>query len=125
MTAHLQEIGMKYLVFVLSFIAAMAFAQQKDVVVAEIGQKKIMLDDFNKKYNEILNIVGTSGGTAPTKQEFLEDLVRFELGLAEANKKNLEKDPLVQERLKQEMYKVLLEREIGPKAAKIAPSDAD
>ena len=80
---------MKYLVFVLSFISVMAFAQQKDVVVAEIGQKKITLDEFNKKYNEILSIVGTSGGTAPTKQEFLEDLVRFELGLAEANKKNL------------------------------------
>jgi parvulin-like peptidyl-prolyl isomerase len=116
---------MNYLVIVMSFISVLAFAQQKDAVVAEIGAKKITLDDFNKKYNEILNIVGTSGGTAPTKPEFLEDLVRFELGLTEANKKNVAQDPIYQERIKQEMYKVLLEKELGPKAAKIQPTDAE
>jgi parvulin-like peptidyl-prolyl isomerase len=116
---------MKYLVFVLSFVSVLAWAQQKDAVVAEIGGKKITLDEFNKKYTEILNIVGTAGGTAPTKQEFLEDIVRFELGLAEANRKNLEKDPLLQERMRQEMYKVLLEKEVGPKAAKIQPTEAE
>ena len=116
---------MKYLVIAISFVSVLAFAQQKDSVVAEIGSKKITLDEFNKKYNEILNIVGTSGGTAPTKPEFLEDLVRFELGLVEASKKNLEKDPVYQERIKQEMYKVLLEKELGQKAAKIQPTDAE
>lgn len=116
---------MKNLVFVLSFVSVLAWAQQKDVVVAEVGSKKITLEEFNKKYTEILNIVGTSGGTAPTKAEFLEDLVRFELGLAEANKKNIEKDPVLQDRMKQEMYKVLLEKELGQKAAKIQPSDAE
>lgn len=116
---------MKYLVFVLSFISAMAWAQQKDAVVAEVGSRKITLDEFNKKYTEILGIVGVSGGVAPTKAQFLEDLVRFEVGLAEANKKNLAQDPLVQERIKQEMYKVLLEKEIGPKAAKLQVSDGE
>jgi parvulin-like peptidyl-prolyl isomerase len=116
---------MKYLVLVLSLWGFSAIAQQKEAVVAEIGSKKITLDDFNKKYGEILNIVGTAGGQAPTKQEFLEDLVRFEVGLAEAQRKNLEKDPLYQERMRQELYKVLLEREVGPKAAKIQPTEAE
>jgi peptidyl-prolyl cis-trans isomerase C/peptidyl-prolyl cis-trans isomerase D len=116
---------MKYLVFVLSFVSVLAWAQQKDAVVAEVGAKKITLDEFNKKYNEILSVVGTAGGTAPSKQEFLEDLVRFEMGLQEANKKNMQKDPLYQERIQQELYKILLEREIGPKAAKIQPTDAE
>lgn len=120
---------MKYLLVIFSFICVAfmncAWAQQKAAVVAEVGSKKITLDEFNKKYNEILSVVGTSGGTAPTKAEFLEDLVRFELGLAEANKKNLEKDPVVQERIKQEMYKVLLEKELGQKAAKIQPTEAE
>ena len=116
---------MKYLVFILSFVSLCAFAQQKNAVVAVVGSKKITLDEFNKKYNEVISIVGMGGGTAPTKQQFLEDLVRFELGLAEANKMNLEKDPLVKERLQQEVYKVLLEREVGPKAAKIKPTEAE
>lgn len=116
---------MKYLMFVLSFISALAFAQQKDAVVAQVGTKKITLGDFNKKYSEVLNAVGVGGGTAPTKAEFLEDLVRFELGLAEADKKNLDKDPVLQERMKQEMYKVLLEKELGQKASKIQVTDAE
>lgn len=116
---------MNYLVFVISFVSILAWAQQNDVVVAEVGSKKIMLSEFNKKYSEILSIVGSSGGTAPTKPEFLEDLVRFELGLAEANKKNIEKDPVLQDRMKQEMYKVLLEKELGQKASKIQPTDAE
>ncbi len=115
---------MKYLVFVISFMSLVAWSQQ-NAVVAEIGSKKITLEEFNKKYNEIVSIVGQSGGTAPTKAQFLEDLVRYEVGLVEASKKNLEKDPIVQERLKQEMYKVLLEKEVGPKAAKIQTTDAE
>ncbi len=120
-----KESRMKYLVFVLSLVSVIAWAQQKDVVVAEVGSKKITLDEFNKKYSEIISVVGTSGGTAPTKAEFLEDLVRFELGLAEAAKKNIEKDPVLQDRMRQEMYKVLLEKELGQKAAKIQTTESE
>lgn len=115
---------MKSLACLCLFAFQFALAQQS-AVVAEVNGKKITMDDFNKKYKEILDVVGTTGGPAPTKNEFLEDLVRFELGLAEANKKNMEKDPLVIERHKQEMYKVLLERELGQKAQKIQVSEAE
>jgi parvulin-like peptidyl-prolyl isomerase len=115
---------MKYLVFITSFISILAFAQ-KNPVVAEVGSRKITLSEFNKKYAEIISIVGNSGGTAPTKAEFLEDLVRFELGLVEAGKKNVDKDPVYQDRIKQELYKVLLEKELGPKASKIQPTAAE
>lgn len=109
--------------FILSwFLVVPAFAQKdKDTVVATIGNKKITLEQFNKKYNE----VKVQTINAPTKQQFLEDLVRYEVGLQEADKKNLEKDPIVQDRMKQELYKALLEKELGQKVQKIQVSDKE
>lgn len=98
-----------------------AFAQKGETVVATVGSKKITLDDFNKKYNEVkLQTINP-----PTKRQFLEDLVRYELGVQEAEKRNLEKDPIVQDRMKQELYKALLEKELGQKIQKIEVSDKE
>lgn len=96
-------------------------AQKADSVVAQVGNKKITLDEFNKKYNEIK--VQTIN--PPSRSQFLEDLVRYELGIQEAEKRNLEKDPTVQERMKQELYKALLEKELGQKVQKIQVSDKE
>lgn len=90
-------------------------------VVAEVGNKKITLDDFNKKYNE----VKVQTINPPTKKQFLEDLVRYELGVQEAEKRKLENDPIVQDRMKQELYKALLEKDLGQKVQKIEVSDKE
>ncbi len=98
-------------------------AQDKadSAVVAQVGAKKITRADFDKKYNEIkLQTINP-----PTRAQFLEDLVRYELGVQEAEKRNLEKDPLVQDRMKQELYKALLEKELGQKVQKIQVSDKE
>lgn len=103
-------------------LATGVFAQKAaDSVVAQVGSKKITLDEFNKKYNEIK--VQTIN--PPSRSQFLEDLVRYELGIQEAEKRNLEKDPTVQERMKQELYKALLEKELGQKVQKIQVSDKE
>lgn len=104
------------LILGLSFSAP---AQQN--VVATVGNKSITLDEFNKKYNDI------KGQTVnpPTKEQFLEDLVRYEVGLQEAEKKKLQNDPIVQERMRQELYKALLDREIGEKIQKTQVSDKE
>lgn len=90
-------------------------------VIAIVGNKKITLEEFNKKFNE----VKSQTVNPPTKQQFLEDLVRYELGLLEARKRGLEKDPQVQDRMEQELYKGLLEKELGQKAQKITVSDVE
>lgn len=101
--------------------AAPAASKDADTVVAQVGDKKITLDAFNKKYNEIkLQTINP-----PTRAQFLEDLVRYELGVQEAEKKNLEKDPMVQDRMKQELYKALLEKELGQKVQKITVTDKE
>lgn len=101
--------------------APAASNKDADTVVAQVGDKKITLDAFNKKYNEIkLQTINP-----PTKAQFLEDLVRYELGVQEAEKRNLEKDPTVQDRMKQELYKALLEKELGQKVQKISVTDKE
>jgi peptidyl-prolyl cis-trans isomerase C/peptidyl-prolyl cis-trans isomerase D len=61
----------------------------------------------------------------PSKKLFLEDLVRYEVGVQEARKKGLEKDPVVQDRINQELYKALLEKELGKKVEENKVSDAE
>lgn len=82
--------------------------------VAVVGNKAITLDEFNKKYNE----VRSQTTNPPTRAQFLEDLIRYEVGLQEAEKRKLQNDPIVQERMRQELYKALLEKDLGEKVQK-------
>lgn len=93
----------------------------KNEVVATIGTKSITTEEFNRKYNEVRSMTVNP----PTKAQFLEDLVRYEVGLQEAAKKNIDKDPIVQERVRQEVYKALLEKELSDKVGKIAVTDKE
>jgi peptidyl-prolyl cis-trans isomerase C/peptidyl-prolyl cis-trans isomerase D len=107
---------------VLLLSASLTFAQSKaSEVVATIGNKKITVDDFNKKFNEIKS----QTLNPPTKVQFLEDMVRYEVGLQEASKRNLEKDPVVIERFQQELYKALLEKDLSQKVQKTQVSEAE
>jgi len=115
---------MIHIIFAITLLSQFAFSQTS-AVVADVAGKKITVDDFNKKYKEVLDTVSSTGGPVPTKAEFLEDLVRYELGLVEADKRNLKNDPIVQERYRQEMYKVLLEKELGERAQRIQVSEAE
>lgn len=100
-----------------------ALAQQaKDTpVVAVIGNKTITVADFNKRYAD----VKAQAINAPTKEQFLEDLVRYEMGLQEAEKRKMQNDPIVQERLQQEMYKALVEKDLGASVQKINVTEKD
>lgn len=111
-----------FMFLAISLIAQSGIAQKDSDVVATIGTKKITLGEFNRKYKEVLaqTLVG-----APTRKIFLEDLVRYELGLQEAKKRGLDKDPLVTERMNQELYKGLLEKELGQKVQESKVSDEE
>jgi parvulin-like peptidyl-prolyl isomerase len=97
-----------------------AVAADSDVV-ASIGSKTLTLKDFKEKYDEILK----QTINPPTKEVFLEDLVRFELGVQEAQKRNMQDDPIVKERFKQEMYKGLIERELNKGVNDIKVTDKE
>ncbi len=105
-----------------TLLSTQVFAQKPTDVVATIGTQKITLEQFNKKYAEVLSQVSVN---PPSRKLFLEDLVRYELGVQQAKKMNLEKDPLVADRINQEMYKGLLEKELGKKVQNIKVSDEE
>lgn len=109
--------------FVCSVITMFSFAvsAQDDAVVATVGSKKITKKEFDQKYKEVLE----KTINPPSKNIFLEDLVRYELGVLEAQNKNLDKDPVVQERFRQLMYVDLLEKEVGTKVDKVNISEKD
>ncbi len=112
---------MRRLITTLMLISSASFAQKKDDVVATVGTKKITVEEFTKKYNDVKQ----QTINPPTKALFLEDLVRYELGVQEAEKRNLEKDPRVQEAIRQELYKGLLEKELGQRVQKIQVSEKE
>lgn len=112
---------MKLIISILLLISANSYAQKATDVVAQVGKKSITVEEFNKKYNE----VKSQTINPPTKEQFLEDLVRYEVGLQEAEKRGLQKDPIVLDRFNQEMYKALLEKDIGPRIQKIQVSDKE
>ena len=100
------------------FLGPAAFAADAanlNEVVASIGARKITLKEFNQRYGEVMS----KTINPPTREAFLEDLVRYEMGVQEAEKKHLENDPQVKEMLRQDIYKGLLEKELGEKVSKI------
>jgi parvulin-like peptidyl-prolyl isomerase len=109
------------LLFGVSLFCITALAQSSKDVVATVGGEKITLEEFNKRYNEVKNLVPNP----PPKEVFLEDLVRYKLGLLEADKKKIKDDPIVQERIRQEIYKGLLEKELGEKINAIKVNEDD
>ncbi len=113
---------MTWFLSLLVSLSAVSFAQTGSPVVATIGNKKITLEEFNKKYAEVTAQVLVN---PPPKKTFLEDLVRYEVGVQEARKRGLEKDPIVLDRFNQEMYKALLEKELGKKVQENSVSEAE
>lgn len=101
-------------------IALTSFAQNSDVV-AVIGNKQITKKEFDEKYKE----VSAKAFNPPPKDLFLEDLVRYEVGVMEAEKRNLREDPIVQERIRQVMYVDLVEKELGKKADAITVNEKE
>lgn len=102
--------------FILSFSAS-SFAQ----VVATVGNTKITLKDFKAKYDPIVK----NSANPPAPEVFLEDLVKFELGVQEAEKRGLQNNPEVKDLFRQTLYKYFVESEIGKKVDGIRITEAD
>jgi len=76
---------------------------------------------FDKKYNELKKTVFNP----PTEKVFLEDLIKFEVGVQEARKRKLQNDPIVKDKFNQELYKALLEKSLGKNIEKIKVTEGE
>lgn len=108
----------------LALICSLQVAQAQnsnDPVVAKVGSKTITLKEFQQKYEEVTQ----RAANPPSREAFLEDFVRYHIGLQEAQKRKLDQDPVVQDRMQQELYKALLEKDLGPQADKITIAEKE
>jgi len=102
-------------------MAGNAYADDSASAVAVVGTKNISAKELNDKYEEVLK----QTLNPPTKEVFLEDLIRYEMGVQEAAKRGIQDDPIVKERIRQEIYKGLIEKELGKAISDIKVSDKE
>lgn len=90
-------------------------------VLATVGKKKISVQEFNHRYDELKKQMLTP----PSPAQFLEDMIRYELALQEAAQMGLADEPMVKERLNQVLYNSLLEKDLGQKIAALKASESE
>jgi parvulin-like peptidyl-prolyl isomerase len=109
---------MKLILATLAFLFA---THARAEVLATAGNAKITTEEFNRKLDEVRK----QAMNPPAPDAFLEDLVRFELGVQEAEKAKLQNDPLVKERMKQVLYNAILEKQIGKRVEDIKITESE
>ena len=103
---------MKWIMFASSLIC---IGQTNAQVLATVGQAKITTEEFKRKLEDVRK----QAMNPPTPEQYLEDLVRFEVGVQEAEKAKLQNDVQVRDRFKQVLYNALLEKQIGKRVEDI------
>ncbi len=106
--------------FLLALQLPLAFAAT-DATLVTVGNNKVSTQDFKRRFDDIKR----QAMNPPTAEQFLEDMVRFEIGVQEAEKMKLHEDPLVKDRFKQVLYNALLEKQIGGKVGDIKISEKE
>lgn len=105
------------LLFLLLMFSVGASAQ----VVFSVGTSRITVEEFKKRLNEYRS----NTYNPPTADQLLEDWIRFEIGVQEAEKMKLQSDPTVHERFRQVLYNALLEKELGKKIETLPITESD
>ncbi len=108
--------------YLLIFLSILLFQFQASAqVLAKVGNKEITVKEFEEKYEQLKKQLVEM----PDKKSLLEDMINFEVGVQEAQKRGLEQDPLIRDRMKQELYKGFVEKELAPKTIKITTNDSE
>ena len=100
---------MKRNAIILTLVSSFALASAvvySATELARVNGTLITLEDFNKKYRENLKFFQFK---TPTREGVLDDLVKRELGIQEAKKLGLDKDPEIVDRMYTVLYHSLLE----------------
>ncbi len=118
---HFNYMKTKFMLVLASVLVSFGLASVVHATeLARINSSVITLEDFNKKYRENLKFFQFK---APTKKGVLDDLIKRELGVQEAKRQGLDKDPLVIERVNTVLYHALIEKKLSKEFDKIQISD--
>jgi len=94
-------------------------------VVAHVGDDTITADEFKKKLDETSPFLRARYNTIERKKEFLENLIRNELLVQEAEKRGLENTPAVREQMKRALVTELLRQQLDERLSGADIPDAD
>lgn len=106
---------------ILLAISVLIGAAAQAEVLATVGEDKITTEELNRRLQEIRK----QAMNPPSAEQYLEDLVRYKIGVQQAEKENLSEDPLVKERFEQVLYNSLLEKHLGAKVEAIKITDEE
>jgi peptidyl-prolyl cis-trans isomerase C len=80
-------------------------------VVAQVGDEVITVGDMQERINKQSPFIRSRYTTLEKKKEFLDNLVRFEVMAAEAQKRGYDKDPEVERVMKQQMISKFIQKD--------------
>jgi len=106
----------------LAGLIGVAQSIQAATELARINATVISLEDFNRKYQENLKFFQFK---SPSKKSVLDDLIKRELGIQEARKLGLDKDPAVIDQMNTVLYHALIDRKLGKEFEAIHVEDAE
>jgi parvulin-like peptidyl-prolyl isomerase len=90
--------------------------------LARVNGTVISLEDFNKRYTESLKYFQFK---APSKKNVLDEIIKRELGIQEAKKMGLDKDPEVIDRMNTVLYQALLDKKLNKQFEGIQVTDSE
>jgi parvulin-like peptidyl-prolyl isomerase len=113
-----------FLIILAGLSLSSAYAQQKNTkaVVAQINDRSITLEEFNRRYEQNSQLVP---GKAPPKNEVLKNIVFFELATQEARRLGIHKDNALKEQFDILLYQALVRRYIQPKIDSLDVSETE
>ena len=88
--------------------------------LARVNGSVITLQDFEKRYKDNLKFFQFR---APTKKNVLEDIIKHEIGVQQAKKLGLDKDPEVVEQMNNVLYQAFLNKKLSKQFDAIQVTD--
>jgi parvulin-like peptidyl-prolyl isomerase len=113
--------GYKFTLFILIIILNLpVHSSLSPKIIAKVGNTKILLKDFKRHYS-----THKKGSKVLKPEIYLDNLIKYELGLLEAKKQNLQEDPYIKEKFRKLMFSEMIKRNVTKKTNKIRVSDKE
>jgi peptidyl-prolyl cis-trans isomerase C len=115
---------------ILLALAAAAACHKRDSsksgpVVAKVGEEVITASELKRRLDETSPFLRARYNTLDRKKEFLENLIRNELLVQEAERQGFDKSPAVKEQMKRAMVQELVKKQLDEKLNGADIADAD
>jgi peptidyl-prolyl cis-trans isomerase C/peptidyl-prolyl cis-trans isomerase D len=103
--------GQQMMTFLFTLLSTLVFAAVENPTVATINGRAIKMSEFQQRFDEASRLHNPPSN----KKIFLEELIRYEVGVQEAEKRKISEEPVVKERIRQQLYVGLVEKDLGEK----------